>query len=275
MTPIIWAKKRLTGLRSHERPVLIVQNIMEVEVIHPQVGGVNTLTMITTNLRRNIVLVMSTASNATHPPRHHGNTVTMGAALADTALHVTPQRTPGPLGLPGHILKTKLLGVTAEAPRHCKEEAVPNHVLPRQVQETQVISLENQTLVVTMVLEDGARDPREIEQLEGRIPLQLGLNNSSSHLRVIAGSSVQVVRGILGDIQVQSHLMHLSRPNSSINRTHIRSNAAKHHHTASLHRPPPPPPRLDQHSSSSSSSSSPNLARNHQVSQRDSQPLQM
>lgn len=246
---------------------------MEVEVIRPQVGGVNTPTMITTNLRRNIVPVMSTASNATHPPRHHGNTVTMAAALADTALHVTPQRTPGPLVLPGHILKTKLLGVTAEAPRHCKEEAVPTHGLPRQVQETQVISHGNPTLVVTMVLEDGARDPREIEQLEGRIPLQLGLNNSSSNLRVIAGSSVQVVRGILGDIQVQSHLMHPSRPNSSINRTHIRSNAAKHHHTASLHRPPPPP-WLDQHSSSSSSSSQ-SLARNHQVSQRDSLPLQM
>lgn len=172
--PIIWGKKRLIGLRSHERPDLIVQNIMEVEVIHPQVGGVNTLTMIMMNLQRNIVLGMSTASNATHPPRHNGNTVTMAAALADTAHHVIPQKTPGRPVLLGHILKTKQLEVMAEAPLHYKEEAVQTHALLRQVQETQVISLENQIPVVTMVLAEGARDPREIEQQGGRIPLQMG-----------------------------------------------------------------------------------------------------
>eukprot|EP00066_Takifugu_rubripes_P022948 XP_011612214.1 PREDICTED: protein bassoon [Takifugu rubripes] len=78
--------------------------------------------------------------------------------------------------------------------RHTSED-------PRSSRSSRTHPKDQTTLVVTMVLEDGARDPREIEQLEGRIPLQLGLNNSSSHLRVIAGSSVRVVRGILGDIQ--------------------------------------------------------------------------
>lgn len=122
-----------------------------------------------------------------------------------------------------------------------------------------------------MVLEDGARDPKEIAQPpEGRTPLQQGaLNHSSSLLRVIVGSSVQVARVILEDIQVLSHLMEPSKPN--ITRMYSSSSnqcsTAKPHRTASLQQPLQ---HLAQHSSSQ------NLDKNHYTNQEyDSQPLQL
>lgn len=262
--PIIWAKRRLIGLRSRGRPVLIAQDIMEVEVTHPQVGVVNTPTTIMTNLQRNTVLGMSTTNNAT-PLHHHGTTVTTAAALADTALHVTPQRILGPPVLPGHTLKTNLSALMAEAPWLHKEGVVQTPVLPRQVPGILATSPGNQTLVVTMALEDGARDPKEIAQPpEGRTPLQQGLKLSSSSsipLRAILGSSGQVFRAILGDIQVLNHLMVPSRP-SSITRVHNSSSSSSSNHCSAAR-----PLRtailqqqlqeLDQHSSS------PNLAKRH------------
>lgn len=199
--PIIWAKRRLTGLRSHGRLVLIDQDIMVVEVTHPQVGAVNTPTMIMMNPQRNTVLGMSTTNSVTPPPPHHETTVITAVALAGTALHATLQRTLGPPVLPGHTLKTNLPALTVEAPLLHKEGVVQTPVLPSQVPETQATSLENQTLVITMALEDGARDPREIEQPPGsRTPRHQYLNHSSSLHRAILGSSGQVVRAILGDI---------------------------------------------------------------------------
>lgn len=160
-------------MKSHEKPVLIAQDIMEVmEVTHLQVGVVSTPTMIMMKLQRNTILGMSTTNNAT-PLQHHGTTVTMAAALADTALHGTPQRILGPHVHPGLTLKTNLPALMAEAPRLHKEGVVQTPVQPRQVPGTQATSLENQTLVVTIALEDGAREFKEIDQLpEGRTPLQ-------------------------------------------------------------------------------------------------------
>lgn len=112
---------------------------MEVEVIHPLVGVVSTPTMIMMSLHRNIALGMSTTNNAT-PLLHHGTTVTMVAALADAALHVTPQRSPGPPVLPGHTLKNKVPTVMAETPHLHKEEVVKSHVLPMQAPGTQANS---------------------------------------------------------------------------------------------------------------------------------------
>lgn len=208
--PIIWAKRKPTGSKSHGRPVLTAQDTMEVEVTHPQVGGVNTPTMIMTNLRRNTVLGMSTANSAI-PPHHHGNTVTMAAALADTALHVTPQRILGPPVLPGHTLKTNLPALMGEAARLLKEGVAQTPALPRQVPGILAISPGNRTLVVTMAVEEEARDPKAIAQPpEGRTPLLQGLKHSSSSSsnippRAILGSSDQVVKAILGDIRVLNH----------------------------------------------------------------------
>lgn len=186
-------------MRSHGRPVLIAQDIMEVEVTHPQVGVVNTPTMIMTNLQRNTVPLMSTTNNGTPPPHHHGTTVTTAAALADTALLATPQRILGPPVLPGHTPKTHLAALMAETPHLHKEGAVQTPVPPRKAPGTQVTSLE--TLVFTTAPEDGARDPKEIAQPPGgRSPLQQGLNHSSSLLRAMLGSSGLVVRVNLGDI---------------------------------------------------------------------------
>lgn len=196
--PIIWAKKRLIGLRSHGKPVLIAQDIMV--VTHPQVGVVNTPTMIMTNLQRNTVPRMNTTNNATPPPQHHETTVTtVAAALADTALLVTPQRIPEPPAPPGHIPKTQMPAPMAETPHLHKDEAVRIPAPPRQVPGTQANSPETQPLVITMALGDGARDPKENAQPpEGRTPLQPGLNHSSSSpLRAMLGSSGQVVRASL------------------------------------------------------------------------------
>lgn len=258
--PIIWAKRRLTGLRSHGRPVLIDQDIMVVEVTHPQVGAVNTPTMIMMNPQRNTVLGMSTTNSVT-PPHHHETTVITAVALAGTALHATRQRTLGPPVLPGHTQKTNLPALTVEAPPLHKEGVVQTPVLPSQVPETQATSLENRTLVITMALEDGARDPREIEQPPGsRTPRHQDLNHSSSLHRAILGSSGQVFRAILGDIQVLNHLMEPSSPRNSITIVYNSSSSSNHCsaarplRTVSLQQPLQ---ELDQHSIS------PNLAKPH------------
>lgn len=282
--PIIWAKRKLTGLKSHGRPVLTAQDTMEVEVTHPQVGVVNTPTMIMTNLQRNTVLGMSTANSAI-PPHHHGNTVTMAAALADTALHVTPQRILGPPVLPGHTLKTNLPALMGEAARLFKEGVAQTPALPRQVPGILAISPGNRTLVVTMAVEEEARDPKAIAQPpEGRTPLLQGLKHSSSSntpRRAILGSSDQVVKAILGDIRVLNHLMVPSRPSSSIIRlrnsnsssSSNQCSAARPLHTASQQQPLL---EVDQHSTS------PNLAKRHHRDasqeeglQQDSQPPQL
>lgn len=230
-------------MRSRGRPVLIAQGIMAVEVTHPQVGVANTPTMIMMNLQRNIVLRMSTTNNAT-PPHHHGTTVTTAAALADTALRATPRRTIGLPVPPGHTLETNLVALMAEVPRLHKEEVDQTHVLLRQVPGTQATSLENPTLLVTMALAGGARDPKEIAHPpEDRTPLDWALkhSNSSRHLRAILGNSGQEVRAILGDIQALNHLMGPSSPSSSIIRVHNSSSsyssAARPLHTASPQQP--------------------------------------
>lgn len=138
---ITWAKRKLTGLRSHGRPVLIAHDIMEVEVTHPQVGVVNTPTMIMMNLQRNTVPRMITVNNAIPPPHRHETTVTTVAALADTALLGTPQRILGPPDQPGHTPKTHRVALMAEALRLCKEGAVQTPVLPREAPEIQETSL--------------------------------------------------------------------------------------------------------------------------------------
>lgn len=278
--PIIWVKRRLTGLKSHGRPALTAQDTMEVEVTHPQVGVVNTPTMIMTNLQRNMVLGMNTANSAI-PPHPHGNIVTTAAALADTALHVTPQRILGPPVLPGHTLKTNLPALMGEAAHLHKEGVVQTPALPSQVPGILAISPGNRTLVVTMALEREARDPKEIAQPpEGRTLLLQGLKHSSSSnipLRAILGSSDQVVKAILGDLRVLNHLMVPSRPSSSItqlpNSSSNQCSAARPLHTASQQQPLL---ELDQHSTS------PNLGKRHHRDasqeeglQQDSQPPQM
>ena len=220
--PITWAKKKLTGLRSHGRPVLIAQDITEVEVTHPQVGVVNTPTMIMMNLQRNTVLRMTTVNSANPPPRRHGTTVTTAAALADITLLATPRRTQGPPALLGHTPKTLLFALTAEALRLHKGGVVQTPVLPREAPGIQGTSLVIQPLDTTTVLEEGARDRKEIAQPpRGRIPLQQGLNHSSSPLRAMLVSNGQAVRVNLGDIQALNHLM---APNQPSNRVHNNNN---------------------------------------------------
>lgn len=233
--PIIWVKRRLTGLRNHGRPVLIAQDIMEVGVTRPQADVVNILTMITTSLQRNTVHRMST-TNATHPP-HHGTTVTTAAPLADTALPATPQKTPGPLGLPGHTPKTHLAVLMAGAPHLYKEGAVQTHVLPREALGTQETSLV--TPVITMALQEGVRGDKEIAQHPGdRIPLQQGLNHSNSRpLRAILDSSGQVGRTSRGGIQALSHLMVPNMLSSStISRMHSSSSNNSNNSSSSSNR---------------------------------------
>ncbi|KAF0034885.1 hypothetical protein F2P81_012643 [Scophthalmus maximus] len=154
---------------------------MEVEVTHPQVGVVNTPTMIMMNLQRNTVPRMITVNNAIPPPHRHETTVTTVAALADTALLGTPQRILGPPDQPGHTPKTHRVALMAEALRLCKEGAVQTPVLPREAPEIQETSLVKQLRVITTVLEEGARDLKEIGQPpRDRNPLPEGLNHSNS-----------------------------------------------------------------------------------------------
>lgn len=187
-------------MRNHERPVLIVQDITEVGVTHPRVDVVNIPTMIMMSLQRNTVRRMST-TNATPPP-HHGTTVTTPAALADTALPATPQKTPGPLELPGHTPRTRLAVLMAGPPHLHKEGVVQTPALPRKALGTRETSLVTHHMVITMALAVGVRGDKETAQPPGdRIPQQQGLNHSnSSPLRAILGSSGQVDRTSLGDI---------------------------------------------------------------------------
>lgn len=184
-------------MKSHEMPVLIAQDIMEVEATHPQVGVVNTRTMIMTNLQKNTVPRMST-TNATPPQHHHGTTVTMAAALADTALLATPQKIPGLPVLPGHTPKIHLVALMAGAPHLHKEGVLQTPVPPKEAPGTQEISLVTQPLVITTAeLGEGVREHKEIAQAQGgRIPLKQVLNHSSNSssssrpLRVKLGSNV-------------------------------------------------------------------------------------
>lgn len=225
-------------MRSHGRPVLIAQGIMAVEVIRLQVGVVSTPTMITMNLRRSIILRMSTTNSGTR--LHRETTVTMAAALVDTALHGTHQRTIEPPVPPGHTLEIHLLVLMAEILRLRRGEADLTCVLLRQVLGTQAISLESLTLLVTMAPGGVARDHKGIvHPPEDRTHLERGLkhsNSSSRHHRAIVGNSGQEVRAILGDIQAPNNLMATSRLSSSITRVHnssSHSNVARPLRTAS------------------------------------------
>lgn len=220
--PTIWAKRRLTGLRSHERLALIVQDIMEVEVIHQQVDVVNTPIMIMMNLQRNTVPRMST-TNDTPPQQHHGNTGTMAAVLVDIALLATHLRILGPV-FPGHTPRNHLLALMPGVPHLHREGVVQIPALSREVPGTQEISLVTQPLVITIVvLGEGVREHKEIVQAQGgRMSQNQALSHSSNisnnnhPLRVIVGSSVQVVRVSLGKFQMLNHLMAPNRPSSRV-----------------------------------------------------------
>lgn len=157
-------------MRSLEKRVLIAQDITVVEATHPQVGGVNTPTMIMMNHQRNTVPRMSTANSAT-PPHHHGTIDIMAAALVDTALPATPQRILGPHVLPGHISKTHLLVPMAKAlPLHRGEVAqIP--VLPKEAPGTQETSPVTLRQAITTALGAGVRDSKTGQAPGGKTPL--------------------------------------------------------------------------------------------------------
>ena len=121
-----------------------------------------------------------------------------------------------------------------------------------------------QSLVITTALGEGARD-HKIGQPPGD---KILLNHTNSNpLRTILGSSGQVVRDSLADIQALNHLMVLNRPSSSISRVHnsnCNSSSSSSSRHCSMANPlraaklQQPPQGLDQHSSSS-----PNLDKHH------------
>lgn len=216
--PITWAKKRLTGLKSHEKPVLTAHDTMEVEVTLPQVDGVSTPIMTMTNLRRSQVTLTITVNTVTLPPHHHENTVTTAAVLEDTVHLVTPRRIQGPQEPPGPTPRTRPVALMGEALQQHKEGVLRTLDLPKIVLETQEISLVRPPLDITTALGNGARDPKEIGQLlRGMTLLQQDINhsnNNSNHnssssssraLRVMLVSKGQGVRANLVDIQALNH----------------------------------------------------------------------
>lgn len=162
---IIWAKRRLIGLRNHGRPALIVQDIMEVEVTLPRGDVVNIPTMIMMSLQRNTLNRMSTISVTL--PRRRGTTATTAAALVDIVPLVTLQRTPSLPALPGRTPKNHLVALKAGTPHPHREGVVQTLVLPMIAPATQETSLVSLSLVTTMALGDGARDLKVTEQRVG------------------------------------------------------------------------------------------------------------